>query len=269
VSGSGSVCPGCGAPASGNFCSACGHRLAAEGACGACGARLSPGAMYCADCGAQVAARQTKPASARLPWILSALALAAFSILIAVLVQRGSVARTGEMTLTGGLPAGEVPGGAPGGAPGASGGMPSVEELAAMTPRQAADRLYERAMSEHEAGDMERTAFFLDMGLQAYEAVPESDLDADARFHMGLMRLVSGDSAGARRSAERILGDEPDHLLGLILAARLADFTGEGERGNELRARLRELVDAAGGIPDRPEYTSHRPLIERELESDS
>lgn len=265
----GGTCPGCGAPATGNFCSACGRRLAGEDACGACGARLPSGAMYCAECGAQVAAREAKPASARLPWILSALALAAFSILIAVLVQRGSVARTGEMTLTGGLPGEEAPAGMPGGAAAASGGMPSMEELASMTPRQAADRLYERAMSEHEAGDIERTAFFLDMGLQAYDAVPESELDSDARFHIGLMRLIMADSAGARRSAERILQDDPDHLLGLILAARIEDFAGRKERGDELRARVRELVEAAGGIPDRPEYTSHRALIERELEGGS
>jgi len=258
------TCPGCGAPATGNFCSSCGVRLGAAGSCGSCGARLSPGAVFCSECGSQVAAREVKPASARLPWILSAIALAAFSVMIAVLVQRGSTARTGEMTLTGGIP---ISGGSATG--GGSAGMPTAEELAAMTPRQAADRLFERAMREHEGGDMERTALFLDMGLQAYAAVPPSDLDADARFHMGLMQLLMADSAAARRSAEEILGPDPDHLLGLILSARIADFMGDSELGEAQRERVRAIVEAAGGIPERPEYTSHRPLIERELEAGS
>lgn len=261
------TCPGCGTPASGNFCSNCGQRIGEPGACGACGSRLASGAMFCSECGAQVAPREAKPASARMPWILSALALAAFCVVIAILVQRGSTARTGEMTLTGGIPMSGTPAGGATDAS-SSGGMPSVEELASMTPRQAADRLFERAMREHEGGDMERTAFFLDMGLKAYAAVPPSDLDADARFHMGLMQLLMADSVAARRSAEEILGADPDHLLGLILSARIADFTGDSARAAADRARVREIVDAAGGIPDRPEYNSHRPLIERELEDD-
>jgi len=143
--------------------------------------------------------------------------------------------------------------------------MPSMEELASMSPRQAADRLFERAMRELEGGDFERSAFFLDMGLQAYETVPPEDIDADARFHMGLMQLHLGDSEAARSSAEAILAEESDHLLGLILSARVADLTNDESTAAEFRGRLKAAVEA-GGIPDRPEYESHRPLIERELE---
>jgi len=221
--------------------------------------------MYCSECGSPVAVRASKPASAFMPWILSALALAVFAFVISTLVQRGSVDRIGDMTVTGSLPGSA---GAPsGGAPVAGGsGMPSMEELAAMSPRDAADRLYERAMSELEGGDFERSAFFLDMGLQAYATVPPEDIDADARFHMGLMQLHLGDSAAALQSSEDILAEEPEHLLGLILSARIADLSGDSATAAGYRTRLRSAIESTGGIPERQEYQSHRPLIERELE---
>jgi hypothetical protein len=141
-----------------------------------------------------------------------------------------------------------------------------MEELASMTPRQAADRLYERAMTELEGGDFERSAFFLDMGLQAYATVPPEEIDADAKFHMGLMQMHLGDSGAARASAEGILAEEPDHLLGLILSARVAELESDSASASEYRARLKAAV-GTDGIPSRTEYDSHRPLIERELEA--
>lgn len=256
------VCPGCGAEAPGNFCSRCGEPLAAPQACSTCGARLSPGAMYCSECGEAVAAREKKSAGARLPWILSALSLAAFSVVIAFLVQRNSAERTGDMLPTGGVPTGQS-----GGAAASSGsGMPSMQELAAMGPRGAADRLFERAMSEHEAGNFEGAARFIQMGLQAYGNVPAAEMDQDARFHVGLLQLLAGDSAGARASAGAILDEDPEHLLGLILMARVEDFSQDAEAAAARRAAVRRIVEAEGGIPAREEYEAHRPLIERELE---
>lgn len=257
------TCPGCGAEASGSFCSSCGTRLAGPSVCAACGAALQPGAMYCSECGRAVAAREKKTASARLPWILSAVSLAAFSIVIALLVQRNSAERTGDMLITGGVPTGSSEGSAGSGA-----GMPSIEELAAMGPRGAADRLFERAMSEHEGQNLEAASRFVQMGLQAYSRVPPAEMDADGRFHVGLLHLVAGDSAGARASARRILEDEPRHLLGLILLARVERFAGDAEAADDLLADVRRIVEEEGGIPDRQEYRAHRPLIERELGSE-
>ena len=263
------ICPRCGVEATGKFCAQCGAPLAAEAVCSVCGAALRPNALYCAECGAPVGARERKPPSARIPWTTSALALAAFSILIAVLVQRESVDRVGEMTMTGGLPGETAGAGGAGDAMasggGAGAGMPTAEELAAMTPREAADRLFERVMREHEGGNFERAAFFIGMALQAYDAVPPSDVDADLHFHVGLLGLISGDSVTARESAETILAAEPDHLLGLLLGARTAEFAGDAEAAETFRARMRDAVAEAGGIPSRPEYDAHRTLIESSL----
>ena len=172
--------------------------------------------------------------------------------------------------MTGGLP-GEVPGGAaeaPAGGDAGAAGMPSMEELAAMGPRGVADRLFERVMREHEVGDFERAAFFIDMALQAYDAVPPEETDADSRFHVGLLRLLMGESGPAREMADEILAAEPEHLLGLLLAARAADFEGDGDTADAFRDRIRTRVAEAGGIPDVPEYQAHRPLIERVLQTD-
>ncbi len=255
------ACPRCGATASGNFCSECGSPLTQGAACASCGGPLKAGALYCSACGQAAGARPRKARVAYVPWIVSGLALAAFSVVIALLVQGQSEPRVGDM-----LPTGNLPGQSGAGAGSAAGSpMPSMEELAAMSPRQAADRLFERAMREHEGGDFERAGFFVDMALQAYDAVPPAETDADARFHVGLLRLVQGDSVGARTSAEEILTPEPDHLLGLILAARAARFAGDQAAAAVILERARAIVEREGGIPERPEYESHRPLIEREV----
>jgi len=257
------TCPGCGAEGTGNFCSRCGTRLAGVATCAACAAHLSPGAMYCSECGEAVSAPEKKTASARLPWILSALSLAAFSVVIALLVQRNAGARTGDMLPTGGVPTAQA-----GGSSGSGAGMPSMQELDAMGPRGAADRLFERAMSEHEAGNFEATARFVEMGLRAYGSVPAGEMDADGRFHVGLLQLIAGDSAGARASARTVLEEDSEHLLGLILMARVEDFARNPEAAAARRAELRRIVEEEGGIPDREEYRVHRPLIERELETE-
>ena len=265
------ACPRCASPASGNFCAQCGAPLARRAGCPACQAPLRTDALYCAACGTPVGAPARKPRSALLPWVLSGLGLVAFSVMIAVLVQRGSVTRIGDMTMTGGLP-GETTGGPPaaGAAEGEAGaaGMPSMEELAAMGPRGVADRLFERVMREHEGGDFERAAFFIDMALQAYDAVPPEEIDADARFHVGLLRLLMGESGRARDMADEILAADPEHLLGLLLAARAADFEEDADAAEALRARIRTRVEEAGGIPDVPEYQAHRTLIEGVLQAD-
>ncbi len=267
-----SRCKSCGADASGNFCAECGAPLGGgPGTCSGCGAPLAREALYCSECGAHAAPTPHKPLSARLPWIASAAALVLFSVVIAVLVQRGSGPRAEGMPPTGGIDVGAPAEG--GGAPAAAGspaaGMPSAQELAAMTPRERADRLFERAMTEHEGGEgFERALFFADMALQAYGAVPPADLDADARFHVGLLQLLRGETEAASSTADEILTAAPDHLLGLILSIRVAEFAGSSETADDLRARMREVVRVAGGVPPLDEYVAHRRLIDRELDSD-
>lgn len=257
-------CPSCGTRGSGSFCSGCGAALTAKptgaGHCDDCGARLAAGALFCGECGRQVSVRAKKPFAARLPWIASAVALVAFSILIAALVQRGSQARIGDDPITGGTGS---PRGATATGDGGSAGMLSAEELANMPPREVADRLFDRTMREHEGGS-ERAGFFGQMTIDAYRGLSPADLDEDARFHIGLLQLMLGDAAAARAESEALLSDNPRQLYGFLLGGRAAALDGDSEDEAAYLQRLREAI-AAGESLDDPVYAPHRGFIESQL----
>jgi hypothetical protein len=193
--------------------------------------------------------------------VLSFVALAAFAFLIAWFVQQQSRARIGDDPITGGLPEPSAAEGAPG-AGGGAGGMP---DLASMSPREAADRLFDRSMREQEAGNEGQASQFANMALQAYGQVPPDQIDLDALFHVGLLHLLMGDSNTATSIAESILADDESHLLALLLGRRAAVAVGDMAAADAYRERLRTAVDA-GLIEEagRPEYQAHRGLIERE-----
>lgn len=269
-------CPECGTEGEGNYCASCGTRLVADGAggfCTRCGGGLSEGALYCSECGAPVGRRPRKPARAYLPWALAGLALIAFSVVIALFVQGASRPRVEGAPLTGGIPGQEGDGaaanpaagrtaGAPRGAAG-SGAMPSAEELAAMSPREAADRLFDRTMQLHQAGDTARARFFADMGVQAYGRVPPASMDADARLHLGLLHLTSGDPSAAQRQAETILAEAPSHPYGLFLALRAAERRGDIAAASAYRDTLRRAVEDEAVAPEA--WMAHGAAVERAL----
>lgn len=266
-------CSECGTESDGNFCPSCGARLAAsEGYfCPSCGAETDEGAYFCTECGEPLREKPSKPVSAYLPWVLSGLALVVFAVAVTLFVQDQATTRQGDAPMTGGVitggggSAGENTPAMGGGASGDQ-AMPSAQELSQMSPREAADRLFNRAMQAREAGG-ERAPFFAQMGVQAYQRVPPSEVSADVRFHVGLLQLVRDDPVAARAEADTILDGEPGHLLGLYLAAEAAEAAGDPGEATELRTRLREGV-AATDLSSRPEYDAHRRLLEDVGEAD-
>lgn len=142
--------------------------------------------------------------------------------------------------------------------------MPSGEELAAMTPREAADRLFDRAMREKEAGNEAAATQFATMGLAAYERVTGPALDSDARFHMGLLALSIGDFRRARGEAESLLAGDPQDLFGLLLLVRVAEEEALPEERERRLAALRAAVEA-GVSPGSPRFELHANLIEEAL----
>ena len=152
-------CPKCGSDESGKFCSKCGAEVrkksgGAGGAkCSKCGKGLEPKAMFCAECGEPTGHRPAKGAAAYLPWVLSGLAMVAFAIALTMFIQGQTAVRVGDMPPTGALPVAERvnPDGTPvASAPNAG---PGGVDLGSMSPRQAADRLFDRVMREDEAGN--------------------------------------------------------------------------------------------------------------------
>lgn len=208
--------------------------------------------------------------TARLPWILSGLALVAFAVSIAFLVRGQASPRTGDdpptgSVITGG--GGRMEGADPSGSAEApSGGeMPDASELAQMAPREAADRLFNRVMRLRSAGDTAgRAPFFARMGVRAYRRVPAEEAGADLRFHVGLLQLVQGNAEAAGAEADSILGEEPGHLLGLYLAARAAEAAGNDRSARTWWDSLRSAASRAD-LDGRPEYRSHRALLEESV----
>lgn len=262
-------CRECGSEGTGNYCAQCGAplRSAEERRCAECGAGVDADDRYCTECGEPLPGGGSKPWAAYLPWALSALALVAFAVAIALFIQTQTSPRQAGSPPTGSLPGEDAA--APAGGAGTGGGgmsgdgasrgsMPSAGDLANMSPREAADRLFDRAMRVRSGGDTSRAAFFAKMGRQAYGRIPASQMDADARFHAGMLALVQGDTAAAGTRAEEILSADPDHLLGLVLAIRSA-------AGAQAREDYRERFLAAASSADlsgRPSYEAHRTLIE-------
>jgi hypothetical protein len=100
----------------------------------------------------------------------------------------------------------------------------ATTDLAQMTPREAADRLFNRVMMASEAGDTAQVQFFAPMALQAYSTV--DSLDADARLHVGLIALKSGAPEAAAAQADTIQRRSPTHLFALYLQAQAASAQG-------------------------------------------
>ncbi|MEN8145085.1 MAG: zinc ribbon domain-containing protein [Gemmatimonadota bacterium] len=260
-------CPGCGRNEEGKFCSACGTALTpVEAACSSCGTKLRAGALYCGQCGAPSGPRSGKPFAAKLPWIFSGLALVAFAIGISLFIQGQTSARAPGMPPTGGVIESPGSGGAAsGGAASGGAGMPSMAELAAMGPRQAADRLFDRVMQSQADGDLDQARRFGPMAKDAYSRVPPAEVDMDMRFHMGMLDLTLGDPAGAVAVAESMLAQDAGHLLALVLGLRAAEAAGDPTASNEYLERLRSAHAESGGT-GRPEYDAHRAVIDEALQ---
>lgn len=229
--------------------------------CPSCGAACEPDALYCGECGTPVAQRPSKPLRERLPWILSGLALVAFAVAISLMIGESTGQRAEGMPPTGGIiesPGGGAIGGAAGGGMDASG-----VDLSNMSGREAADRLFDRAMRTEASGDTARARFFAGMGLQAYGGLPPGETDADALFHVGLLQLMTGDAAAARQSADAILAENPDHLLAWILRARVAQLRGDEAAVTEARRRFTAALETERSAA-RPEYRQHAALIDEQ-----
>jgi hypothetical protein len=244
-------CPSCGAQTSGKFCSECGATLA-PASCRSCGAKLSPRAKFCADCGTPVsgAARgvapgaRPMPRSDRMAWYVAGVCVLALLAVVVVVVARKS-----------GAPA---PAAAGAGAP--AGGQPATTDLSTMTPREQADRLYNRIMTAHENGDSAQVTFFAPMALQAYANLG-GDLDADARLHLGLVQLAVGAAVPAAAEGDTILKRSPNHLFGWLLKARAAEAEGNTAQAKRAYQAFTKNYDAELA-KKRPEYQEHAQMLQ-------
>lgn len=244
-------CPNCKAESSGQFCSSCGTPLG-NGKCRHCGARLTVGARFCTQCGQRVSARggtSSAVAGANMPWIIAGAAIVVAIIAVLLPTVRGTGAGGNATT--------------PGGAPFASGATsPGQPPPLTGTPREQADRLFNRIMQERSAGNEEQARFFVPMAVQAYQAA--GPLDADGLYHLSLIHAVGQDFTAARTTAEQILQSVPNHLLALAALAEAATGAGDAATARTAWTRFLENFETEKAAA-RPEYQDHARILDQYL----
>jgi len=203
--------------------------------CHACGAQLSATARFCHKCGATVATAQGTGWRAGLPWALAGAALGA---LVAVALMRGTGRKESD-TLAGPI------------------GI-RAPDISQLSPEERASRLFNRVMILAEAGKRDSVQFFLPMALGAYAQLP--NLDADARYHLGLLLLAGGNVAAALAQADTMQRAVPNHLFIYILRAHA--YEALGNAGQEQRAYGDFLRHEQAELAlQRPEYDDHREAL--------
>lgn len=248
------ACPACSAPASGHFCANCGAPLAGA-TCSVCKGDLTPGSRFCHHCGTPAGA--TQPSSGKsspLPWIVAALALLT---MFAMLAGRGFNSRRAS-TLD--APSNALPqaGLDDRGAQPDQGMTSRAPDISALSPQERADRLFNRVMLLHSQGKTDSVQFFAPMALTSYQML--APLSNDQRYDMGRIGEVAGAIPLAKSQADSILLNSPTHLLGLILAARIATLQGDSTalRGFERRLIAAEKSELAKKLD---EYDRHQDDI--------
>lgn len=263
------ICAGCSTPGTGRFCSNCGASLESV-SCVGCGAALTPGAYFCHSCGKPSGAQPPQPLTAvapatnrsisnSLPWIVAAIALVtllAFLAGNAFNTRRGTSldapqnalpqAGLDDRTPTDAPPEGAVRG-------------PDISQL---SPQERADRLFNRVMLLSSQGKTDSVLFFAPMAISAYQML--SPMNADQRYDLGRIAEVAGALALAKAQADTILIENPKHLLGLILASRIA---GLGNRPADQKAFDTRLISVypAEWARKLPEYKRHEDDISNGL----
>lgn len=238
----GTSCPRCARPVTGRFCSECGAPAEAA-TCGRCAARLAPGGRFCPECGHRAPGPGRGGVDPIRRWAPVGLGVALLLALLALVARR-------EPT----PPA--TPSAGPGGAREAG----ALPDLSQMTPRERFDRLYNRVMQASEAGDTAQVAQFTPMALMAYAGLDQ--VDADARYHAAMLRLHTGDPAGARALGDSILTTQPGHLFGYLIRGALARWDGNSAALAVVHRDFLGAYDAeiAAG---RPEYRDHQQALDR------
>ena len=245
------TCARCGASGDGKFCSACGAALVAP-ECPSCGHQSQPGARFCNQCGGSLASEAGQGAvpagggsgdgpTANMGWWIAGALLAGLILVVAWPIYG---------------PGSQIPPPSPSQSPGGLGA--SGVDLTSMTPREAADRLYDRVMTAVSAGNQGEVLGFMPMAIAAYERA--APLDADGVHHLATLLREAQRYEEAMAVSAQALENAPDHLLLLSSAAEASaalddDDAARGYHQQILDVWEAEMADA------RPEYLAHEKLM--------
>ncbi|MFV2008033.1 MAG: hypothetical protein ACC667_11320, partial [Longimicrobiales bacterium] len=131
-------------------------------------------------------------------------------------------------------------------------------DLTSMTPREAADRLYDRIMTSLAAGKQDEVLSFLPMSIAAYERA--GPLDPDGANHLATLLLEAQRPEEALAVSVQALEDAPDHLLALSSAAAAAALLGDDDAARRYSQHLLDVWETEMA-ENRPEYLAHQRLM--------
>jgi hypothetical protein len=131
-------------------------------------------------------------------------------------------------------------------------------DISGMSPEERAERLFNRVMILASQGKSDSVLFFAPMAIEAYRLLTPMTLDQ--RYDVGRIAEVAGALPLAKAQADTILIENPNHLLGLILGARVASLSGDttARRRYETRFLDAEKREIAKKLP---EYQRHQDDI--------
>lgn len=210
--------------------------------CPSCGAAFDASDRFCRKCGAPLKAGGK--ANGGLRGLVGlrgfGIAIVALAVFYAVLQYGGgsssSDAPTQRISIS---EIGESPAGAP-------------------SPRATADQIFNEALAAYESGDSARARQFIPMALMAYAELAE--LDLDARYHIALLDLASGDAEAALAQADTMLALIPEHLLGLLVAARAHERLAEPSQAADYYQRFLD-AHTPEVAASRQEYLDHGRVL--------
>lgn len=236
-------CQKCGAEAKGNFCSSCGGQLK-QGVCPSCGGPTKPGDGFCTQCGVTLGGKgETATAAGGLGnlgwWMAGGTLLILILVLGYPVFTRSGGSDSSSTDPLSGPPAGMV-------------------DLSQLSPREAADQLFDRVMRGLSAGDTEGAMGFMPMAISAYQLL--DSLDADGQFHLALLQLRAGEAEESLASSRAGLEQFPDHLLLLSTAADAAVEVGDDAAAEAFYRRTLEVYDAEVA-KQLWEYQAHEGLL--------
>lgn len=131
-----------------------------------------------------------------------------------------------------------------------------------MSPQERADRLFNRVMGYASEGKADSAAIFAPMALQAYDMM--GGLDVHGRYDIGLIAIVAGQLSRAKAEADTILTKNPNDLLGLTLALRVAEASQNSAARTDYAKRLIG-AEPAERKTTRDEYAAHANDIDAAL----
>jgi hypothetical protein len=209
--------------------------------CTRCGTRCE--GVFCSSCGAVVQGGSSRPRDRRawaIAWLVAAAAVGA--VVVGVARNRPDT-MTPDMANAGNAGPGSVP----------------LPDLSALSPEERFATLFDRVMRAGTDWDSATVASLSPLAVAAYAAL--DSVDADARFHAGLIAIQIGNFPGAHALADTLERRDPGHLFGPILLGALARLEGDTAGYRQALDWIRERAPEELGRSDRPEYVEHRQLL--------